>query len=154
MSIIILNNQLKNMIVINKIWVLDDSEMMRTFLKMICDKIGDTELFGDPVSFLERILKEECPAVILLDLNLPNIHGLDLLQTLSNARITDKCKIIVISSSDKSEEKIKCLNLGANDFICKPFHPEELEIKLRRAFSSNNAQQAKLLNLNNQKYGS
>jgi len=142
------------MTVFNKIWVLDDSEMMRAFLKNICEKIGDTELFGDPISFLERILKEECPAVILLDLNLPNIHGLDLLQTLKNAKITDKSKVIIISSSDKSDEKIKCLNLGAQDFICKPFHPEELEIKLRRAFPSHKSTETKLLNLNAQKYGS
>ncbi|MFP7570682.1 response regulator transcription factor CtrA [Marivita sp. S2033] len=62
--------------------------------------------------------------LILLDLNLPDMNGLDVLRQLRLARI--ETPILILSGNDASEDKIKGFGFGADDYLTKPFHREEL----------------------------
>ena len=62
--------------------------------------------------------------LILLDLNLPDINGYEVLRHLRLARITTP--ILILSGSDDTESKIRGFGFGADDFLTKPFHREEL----------------------------
>lgn len=62
--------------------------------------------------------------LILLDLNLPDMHGHDVLRKLRLARI--ETPILILSGSDDTETKIKGFGFGADDFLTKPFHRDEL----------------------------
>ncbi len=62
--------------------------------------------------------------LILLDLNLPDINGYEVLRHLCLARITTP--ILILSGSDDTESKIRGFGFGADDFLTKPFHREEL----------------------------
>jgi two-component system, OmpR family, response regulator ArlR len=77
---------------------------------------------------------------ILLDIGLPDGNGLDILKLLKEKK-TD-CGVIVISAKDSLDDKLKGLDLGADDYITKPFHLSELNSRLksvlrRRKFSGN-----------------
>ncbi len=62
--------------------------------------------------------------LILLDLNLPDMNGFDVLRQLRLARI--ETPILILSGNDASEDKIKGFGFGADDYLTKPFHREEL----------------------------
>ncbi|MGL5756677.1 MAG: response regulator transcription factor [Paraclostridium sp.] len=67
--------------------------------------------------------------LIILDLNLPNMDGLDILK---NIRINDKLtKILILTARSSIKERVKGLDLGANDYLVKPFHFDELEARIR-----------------------
>lgn len=67
--------------------------------------------------------------LIILDLNLPNMDGLDILK---NIRRNDKLtKILILTARSSIEERVKGLDLGANDYLVKPFHFDELEARIR-----------------------
>lgn len=67
--------------------------------------------------------------LIILDLNLPNMDGLDILK---NIRTNDKLtKILILTSRSSIEDRVKGLDLGANDYLIKPFHFDELEARIR-----------------------
>lgn len=67
--------------------------------------------------------------LIILDLNLPNIDGIDILQ---NIRENDKLtKILILTARSSIEDRVKGLDLGANDYLIKPFHFDELEARIR-----------------------
>ena len=68
------------------------------------------------------------PSVILLDLGLPDIDGCDLLTQL---RSGSRIPVIVISARTEEKEKVKALDLGADDYITKPFGTEELMARIR-----------------------
>jgi two-component system KDP operon response regulator KdpE len=70
------------------------------------------------------------PDVILLDLGLPDIDGMELIR-LFRARAS--APIIVISARSEESEKIRALDLGADDYMCKPFHTGELMARVRVA---------------------
>ncbi len=67
--------------------------------------------------------------LIILDLNLPNIDGLDILKYIrQNDKLT---KILILTARSTIEDRVKGLDLGANDYLVKPFHFDELEARIR-----------------------
>ena len=75
------------------------------------------------------LAREEKVNLILLDLMLPGIHGLDALRVLKTDPKTTKIPIIIISALGQEEDIVKGLETGADDYICKPF---SLDILLAR----------------------
>ncbi len=69
-----------------------------------------------------------CPDVILLDLGLPDIEGLQILKQL---RTWSHVPIIILSARTKEQEKVEALDLGADDYITKPFGTDELMARIR-----------------------
>ncbi len=67
--------------------------------------------------------------LILLDLNLPDMNGLDVLRVLRLARIDTP--ILILTGADDTENKIKSFGFGADDYMTKPFHREELVARIR-----------------------
>lgn len=84
----------------------------------------------------ELVLKKEEPDLILLDLMLPGISGEELLGNIRNGRHRD-VPVLVISARDSLGDKVSLLRSGADDYITKPFEPEEVvarvEAGLRRS---------------------
>lgn len=70
----------------------------------------------------------EQPALILLDLNLPKLGGLEVCQ---RVRAVDKTPIIILSVHGADEDVVKGLELGADDYVVKPFSPSQLVARIR-----------------------
>jgi len=70
------------------------------------------------------------PDVMVLDLGLPDMDGLEVLRTL---RRTSRVPVLVLSARDQSADKVRALDVGADDFVTKPFGVEELLARLRAA---------------------
>ena len=75
-----------------------------------------------------------CPDVILLDLGLPDMDGMDVLKRL---RSWSQIPIIIISARIKEQEKVLALDLGADDYITKPFGTNELMARIRTSMRHN-----------------
>lgn len=117
------------------IFVVDDSKMMRVFLGKLFEKHGIVHLFDSGESILEELKCGKIPDFIFLDLNLPGVSGMHILDILNNTYKHHHIKTYVVSGVDNSEERIECLARGAVDFIVKPFHPKELEFKFLHALN-------------------
>mgnify|MGYP000717080855 CR=1 FL=1 len=94
---------------------------------------------GDGETALE-LLAAELYDLVLLDLNLPKVNGMTVLRTL---RKTDlETPVLILSARSEISDKVEGLDAGANDYLTKPFHLEELEARIRsltrRRFTQNN----------------
>jgi two-component system KDP operon response regulator KdpE len=76
------------------------------------------------------LLRHEKPDVLLVDLGLPDIDGLELIRKI---RAESPVPIVVLSSRDDEKGKVEALDLGADDYVTKPFGMEELVARLRTA---------------------
>jgi len=111
-----------------KLLIIEDSERL---CKTLC--IGFVELgytvdgVNDGREGLNLALNSEYD-VIILDLMLPSMDGLSVLKTLRDKR--NKSKVLILSAKDEVEDRVKGLNVGADDYLCKPFSFAELHARV------------------------
>jgi two-component system cell cycle response regulator len=75
----------------------------------------------------------QSPAAILLDLEMPRMHGLSVLKDLKASAATQDIPVLVVSGNQMAQDKVKAFELGAVDYVTKPFEMTELRIRLRQA---------------------
>jgi two-component system, OmpR family, KDP operon response regulator KdpE len=107
----------------------DDPAIRRTLSINLRARDYDVETAGDGRSALQ-IVDERMPDVVLLDLGLPDLDGVAVLQRL---RAFTQVPVIVVSARTGSDDKVEALDLGADDYISKPFSIEELLARIRAA---------------------
>ena len=108
------------------IYSIEDDEDISYIIKATLEKQGyKVKSFPDGESFLDSF-KNEKPNLILLDMMLPKIQGKDLLRYLRNDPNNDDIQIIIVSANKLTIDKIDGLDLGADDYIAKPFDLLEL----------------------------
>lgn len=113
-----------------KVLIIDDEPPIRKLLRMGLTTQG-YEILEAPngKTALEKLVEE--PAVIILDLGLPDVQGHELLRTI-RAR-NESVPIVVLSSRGDEAGKVQALDLGADDYLTKPFGMDELLARLRAA---------------------
>lgn len=75
------------------------------------------------------------PDILLLDLNMPNLGGLDIIKLMRGDSLLKRLPIIVLTSSTDAETKLQALELGATDFLAKPVDASELALRLRNTLT-------------------
>lgn len=80
-----------------------------------------------------ELAKKEPPATILLDLDMPDTDGFEVLRALKEDSTTNSIPVIVLSAMSSSEDKVTAFDLGATDYVTKPFDLAELRARLRAA---------------------
>jgi two-component system, OmpR family, KDP operon response regulator KdpE len=113
-----------------KILVVDDEPPIRKLLRMGLSTQG-YDILEAPNGKAALELMAQKPDLILLDLGLPDIQGLELLRMM-RAR-NESVPIVVLSSRDDEVGKVEALDLGADDYVTKPFGTEELLARMRAA---------------------
>lgn len=107
----------------------DDPAIRRTLGINLRARDYDVESAGDGRSALQ-IVDERMPDVVLLDLGLPDLDGVAVLRQL---RSFTHVPVIVVSARTEPDDKVEALDLGADDFITKPFSMSELLARVRAA---------------------
>lgn len=114
-----------------KVLLADDDHIMVSLLKTLLTLEGYTtaSLLDQKGDILENI-RCEAPDILILDLHLGNQSGLDLVRRIRGTGDLKHIRVIMVSGLNKREE---CLKAGADDFLLKPYMPEELFQKMRGA---------------------
>ncbi len=110
------------------ILLIEDDTQIRRFLRTTLTSSGYRLLEATSGQDGLRQVSVQHPDLIILDLGLPDIDGLEVTEQL---RLWTSTPIIVLSARDKEGDKVKALDLGADDYLTKPFGTEELLARLR-----------------------
>lgn len=106
----------------------DDDEGLQTVVTHYLSNEGYTTLSASTGKQLLDVLQDNTPDMILLDLVLPDTDGISILAQL---RGRDKIPVIVVSGKSDTTEKIICLEMGADDYMTKPFEMRELSARIK-----------------------
>jgi len=114
-----------------KILIAEDDLLMLKTLELRLKKDGhETIIANDGREALEKI-KETSPDLVISDIMIPYVSGLEIVGTLRQN--TDKyIPIIILSGMGQEDVVLEAFQLGADDFITKPFSPNELSIRVKR----------------------
>lgn len=114
-----------------KILVIEDELMMLKVIDFRLKKEGYSVITAqDGKTGLEAFQKEK-PDLILTDIMMPYVSGLEIIDFVRNQAKSD-VPIIILSAVGLEKTIVEAFNLGADDFITKPFSPEELSIRVRK----------------------
>jgi two-component system, OmpR family, KDP operon response regulator KdpE len=123
----------------HKILIVDDEPSIRTLLKSTLARAGYAVVEAGTVREATASAAIDKPDLILLDLGLPDRDGLEVIGAL---RGEAGLPVIVVSAREDSEQKVAALDLGAEDYVTKPFDTEELLARIRAALRRSLASQA------------
>lgn len=115
--------------ILPKILVVDDEAPIRRLLKVALDRGGYEVVEADSCRAALSAMDIDRPDAVLLDLGLPDRDGLELVPLLSKGGAA----VIVVSAREATDEKVTALDLGADDYVTKPFDTEEVLARLRTA---------------------
>ncbi len=114
-----------------KILIVEDEEEIRELINYNLIKSGfDTIQSDSGEEGLKKFVKYS-PDLILLDLMLPGMDGLEFLRAIKNNAKNSPCQIIIVTAKGEEEDIVKGLELGADDYITKPFSPKILISRIR-----------------------
>ena len=112
----------------NKILVVDDEEKIVRIVKAYLEREGYTVIAAYDGKTALALARTEAPDLVLLDLMLPQVSGWDVCRTL---RAESNVPIIMLTARDEDTDKVVGLELGADDYVTKPFNPRELVARVR-----------------------
>ena len=112
----------------DKILIVEDEQSISNFISMVLNANGyDTIIVGSGEEALTMIASH-CPDLIVLDLGLPDMDGMEVLKSV---RKWSNLPVVVVSARNHEHDKVDALDYGADDYLVKPFHLEELEARVR-----------------------
>jgi two-component system chemotaxis response regulator CheY len=111
--------------------VVDDSRTVRIIIGNILREIGVEVLeAGNGLEALGQMIRHPDIELLLLDWNMPQMNGFDFLRAIRAQRAYDGVRILMVTSESQSEQVVKALGAGANEYLMKPFNKDVLVAKL------------------------
>ncbi len=118
-----------------KILIVEDNQEVREFIRVCLQPDYEISEAGDGMEGLEKA-KEIVPDLIINDIMMPGMDGVELIEKLKTDEITCHIPVILLTAKDTIEFKIKGLEIGADDYICKPFNVKLLKIRIKNLIDS------------------
>lgn len=104
--------------------VIEDDQSVRVLVRAVLEKNGNTVAQADNAADGQELAFNNEYDIIILDLGLPDGNGYDICKNIRDQDITTP--VLILSAEQETDVKVKCLKVGADDYLTKPFNPEEL----------------------------
>ena len=114
----------------DKILVVEDEQSIARFISAILNANGYETLMAQTGSEALSIISSTCPDLVILDLGLPDMDGTEILRDL---RSWSSLPVVVVSARSHEKDKVEALDMGADDYLTKPFGTDELLARVRAA---------------------
>ena len=118
--------------------LIEDDALLCWLLEKILKNKYDVTVMNDGKTAWEWLSKDNIPDLIVSDLKMPSLGGIELLENLNSHDTLKTIPVIIHSGFEDSGKRKKCLELGAFAYLVKPFEPEYLVSEVERAIESRN----------------
>ncbi|HMJ50890.1 MAG TPA: response regulator [Polyangiaceae bacterium] len=114
------------------VWVVDDSSLDAERARASLCRDYRVEIFGDGAAVLERISQNQRPDVLVLDWVMPGVSGVDVCRFLrsTSGGLGDEMKVLLLTAHNETSQIVEGLGAGADDYLAKPYAPEELSARV------------------------
>ena len=112
----------------DRVLIVEDDKNIRKFMQTILEANDYDVIATETGKEAYSLITSRCPDVVILDLGLPDMDGMKILK---EVRAWSNMPIIVVSARDHEKDKVEALDMGADDYIGKPFRPRELVSRIK-----------------------
>jgi two-component system, OmpR family, alkaline phosphatase synthesis response regulator PhoP len=113
-----------------KILIADDNENIREALTYLLEDEGHSLSVAKDGAEALRKVREVIPDILFLDIMMPEINGYDVCRTIKNDPDLKKTYIIMLTAKGQADEQERCKEIGADEYVVKPFSPMEIFAKI------------------------
>ena len=113
-----------------RILIIEDEKSISHFISTVLTNNGYETMQARTGSVAQSMISSHCPDLIILDLGLPDMDGMDILRQL---RSWSSLPVVVVSARSHEKDKVLALDMGADDYLTKPFGTDELLARVRTA---------------------
>ncbi len=125
----------------SEILIVDDEITILKLLQNFLNQEFKTNIQKNGEDALAWLQEGNIPDLIIADIQMPGMDGFDFIKSVRASGFFEDIPIMMLSGNEQSSDRIRCLRLGADDYIVKPFNPEELMLRvniiLRRTYPKN-----------------
>lgn len=117
-------------------WIIDDDDEMRHAIKLMLELLDfEVGFYRDARSASKDLVAGYHPDVVILDIMMPQVSGIDMLEFMRRRSDLQKIPVVMLSSETTDVQVDEAMQLGADAFIFKPVTIDELEAAIRKAIS-------------------
>ncbi len=122
-----------------KILIIEDDAFMQKIIKSVLSDTYEINICSNGMAALSFLQDGNIPALIISDLNTPQLNGFGLLEQVKASEFFKDIPVLILSGEDGEGVKAYCIEAGAEDFLAKPFSPSQLEARVRVIFNEINS---------------
>jgi two-component system phosphate regulon response regulator PhoB len=126
----------------SKILIVEDDPDIRELLRFNLEKAGYTLFLAEDGEKVLALARKHSPELILLDLMLPGVDGLEVCRTLKKDPELQRIPIIMVTAKGEEMDRVVGLELGADDYVVKPFSLREVVLRIRKVLDRREKQTA------------
>jgi two-component system, chemotaxis family, chemotaxis protein CheY len=119
-----------------KILALDDEKSIRFIIENTFNKDFEVTTMNNGMDALFYLQSGNLPDVIICDVEMPVLNGFEFIKRIRESGFFEEIPLIMLSGKEESADKIKCFEMGADDYVLKPFNPKELIARIKRRLES------------------
>ncbi len=120
----------------SKVLVIDDDKAMCQLIERMLKKDFSVVAMNDGIQAMHWLISGQMPDLIITDIDMPNLNGLDFISNIRKSGYFKTVPIIVVTGFDDPRQKEKCLALGVSEYFIKPFNPSNLIHSIELVFSA------------------
>jgi len=117
-----------------RVLVIEDDEPLCWLLERILKGKYEPIIMRNGLEALSWLSDGNLPDLIISDVKMPNLDGIELLENVRASGILRDIPVIILSASDEPEQRNRCLTLGASNYLIKPFEPKLLIEEIENTF--------------------
>lgn len=119
-----------------KILAIDDEKSIRFIIENTFNKDFEIVTMSNGMDALFYLQSGNMPDVIICDVEMPVLNGFEFIRRIRESGFFEEIPLIMLSGKEESADKIKCFEMGADDYVLKPFNPRELLVRIKRRLAS------------------
>ncbi|HTX93061.1 MAG TPA: response regulator [Anaerolineales bacterium] len=124
-----------------KVWIIDDDEEMVGAIQLMLQLLGcESERFYSARPAAQTLMQGQAPDLVILDLNMPEVSGIDFLEFVRRREDWKDVPIIILSTEAADVMVDRAMDLGADGYVTKPVAINELEAVMQKAFGAHGKQ--------------
>ncbi|RIJ42527.1 response regulator transcription factor [Pontibacter oryzae] len=111
--------------------IVEDEPTIQLILEFVLQDDYHVVLKNDGLEAMEWLEAGNTVDMVIADVNMPYLSGYEMLEAIRSSSFFRDLPILMLSGLESSEDRIKCFNLGADDFVVKPFNPDEVKARIK-----------------------
>ncbi len=123
-----------------KVLLVEDEAPIREMMSLALSKAGYTIIEAEDAQSARKQIIDDLPDIMVVDWMMPGESGIEFVRSIKSEKLTKQIPVIMVTARAEEDDRVRGLEVGADDYMCKPFSPKELAARIKAILRRTNPQ--------------